>query len=55
MRPLQKKDGKDILPDAKQQTEFGRQLELLVNQLKSFPSIATWVGTSVILEIILIY
>lgn len=49
MRPLQKKDGKDILPDPKQQTEFGRQLELLVNQLKSFPSIATWVGTSSIL------
>ncbi|KAJ5586941.1 uncharacterized protein N7459_002706 [Penicillium hispanicum] len=38
LRPLQA-----ILPDAAQQTEFARQLELLVNQLKSFPSIATWV------------
>lgn len=38
LRPLQ-----DKLPDEKQQIEFGRQLELLVNQFKSFPSIATWV------------
>lgn len=33
-----------ILPDPAQQDEFARQLELLVNHLKSFPSIATWVG-----------
>jgi beta-galactosidase/beta-glucuronidase len=33
-----------ILPDADQQAEFGRQLDLLVNQLKSYPSIATWVS-----------
>lgn len=33
-----------ILPNAAQQVEFGRQLELLINQLKSFPSIATWVS-----------
>ncbi|PWY89655.1 hydrolase [Aspergillus sclerotioniger CBS 115572] len=32
-----------VLPDADQQNEFGRQLELLVNQLKSYPSIFTWV------------
>lgn len=32
-----------ILPDPQQQAEFSRQLELLVNQHKSFPSIATWV------------
>jgi hypothetical protein len=38
LRPLQ-----NILPNAEQQVEFGRQLELLVNQHKSFPSIATWV------------
>ncbi|KAJ5911594.1 uncharacterized protein N7473_000897 [Penicillium subrubescens] len=38
LRPLQ-----GILPNADQQVEFGRQLELLVNQHKSFPSIATWV------------
>ncbi|KAF2094536.1 family 2 putative glycosyl hydrolase [Rhizodiscina lignyota] len=32
-----------ILPDAAQQAEFTRQLELLVNQHKSYPSIYTWV------------
>lgn len=31
------------LPDADQQAEFTRQLELLVNQHKSYPSIAIWV------------
>jgi beta-galactosidase/beta-glucuronidase len=31
------------LPDADQQAEFDRQLELLVNQHKSHPSIITWV------------
>ncbi|KAJ5746462.1 hypothetical protein N7520_011644 [Penicillium odoratum] len=30
------------LPNAAQQAEFSRQLEVLVNQHKSFPSIATW-------------
>jgi beta-galactosidase/beta-glucuronidase len=34
-----------ILPDPAQQKEFTRQLELLINQHKSFPSIATWVWT----------
>lgn len=48
LRPLQSKTLPDftrqtILPDAAQQVEFGRQLEVLVNQHKSFPSIATWV------------
>lgn len=38
MRPLQ-----NILPDATQQAEFARQLDLLVNQFKSYPSIAAWV------------
>lgn len=33
-----------ILPDPAQQAEFNRQLEVLVNQLKSFPSIVTWVS-----------
>jgi len=31
------------LPDADQQAEFNRQLEVLVNQHKSYPSIGTWV------------
>jgi hypothetical protein len=48
LRPSQSKTGANcqritILPDAKQQAEFARQLDLLVNQLKSYPSIATWV------------
>ncbi|KAJ5514294.1 hypothetical protein N7463_003846 [Penicillium fimorum] len=48
LRPSQSKKGPDgnsytILPDEKQQVEFARQLDLLINQLKSFPSIATWV------------
>ncbi|OOQ87053.1 hydrolase [Penicillium brasilianum] len=48
LRPLQSRTLPDftrqtILPDAAQQVEFGRQLEVLVNQHKSFPSIATWV------------
>jgi beta-galactosidase/beta-glucuronidase len=33
-------------PNADQQAEFVRQLELLVNQFKSYPSIFTWVGYS---------
>lgn len=48
LRPSQTKTGKDgqqvtILPDEKQQTEFVRQLDLMVNQLKSYPSVAIWV------------
>lgn len=48
MRPLQSKTLSNctvepILPNAAQQAEFTRQLEILVNQHKSFPSIATWV------------
>ena len=31
------------LPDGDQQAEFNRQLELLVDQHKSYPSIVTWV------------
>ncbi|QKX54330.1 uncharacterized protein TRUGW13939_01416 [Talaromyces rugulosus] len=38
LRPLQ-----SILPNDAQQQEFVRQLEVLVNQLKSYPSIVTWV------------
>lgn len=38
LRPLE-----SILPNAEQQKEFQRQLELLVTQFKSFPSIITWV------------
>lgn len=33
-------------PNAAQQEEFGRQLELMVNQLKSHPSIFSWVRLS---------
>ncbi|KAJ5818440.1 hypothetical protein N7474_004031 [Penicillium riverlandense] len=44
MRPLQTEaDGATILPNATQQAEFGRQLTTLVNQLKSFTSIAIWI------------
>ncbi|KAJ5384733.1 hypothetical protein N7517_002644 [Penicillium concentricum] len=48
LRPSQSRRGPDgnsytILPDEKQQAEFARQLDVLINQLKSFPSIATWV------------
>jgi len=48
LRPLQSKTlanctTETILPNAVQQKEFTRQLELLINQHKSFPSIATWV------------
>lgn len=32
------------LPNADQQAEFDRQLEVLVNQHKSYPSIVTWVS-----------
>lgn len=30
-------------PNAEQQEEFARQLEILINQHKSYPSIWTWV------------
>ncbi|KAJ5106511.1 hypothetical protein N7456_003186 [Penicillium angulare] len=48
LRPLQSKTlsnctSQTYLPDATQQEEFTRQLEVLINQHKSFPSIATWV------------
>ena len=48
LRPLQSKTGANckrstILPDANQQAEFARQLDVLINQFKSYPSIATWV------------
>ncbi|PYH90720.1 hydrolase [Aspergillus ellipticus CBS 707.79] len=38
LRPLE-----NVLPDDGQQQEFGRQLDLLVNQLKSYTCIFTWV------------
>jgi hypothetical protein len=41
------------LPDADQQAEFDRQLELLVNQHKSYPSIVTWVGSDLIMQMAL--
>jgi beta-galactosidase/beta-glucuronidase len=48
LRPLQSVTDRNcttttILPNAAQQAEFTRQLELLINQLKSYPSIGTWV------------
>lgn len=42
LRPLQ-----NILPNDSQQQEFVRQLELLVNQHKSYPSIVTWVSNRI--------
>ncbi|KAJ5550865.1 hypothetical protein N7535_001196 [Penicillium sp. DV-2018c] len=38
LRPLQ-----NVLPNEEQQVEFERQMDLLVNQFKSYPSIVTWV------------
>lgn len=51
LRPLQSKTSANctsntVLPDAQQQNEFIRQLELLIQQQKSFPSISTWVSES---------
>ncbi|RHZ47483.1 putative hydrolase [Aspergillus thermomutatus] len=48
LRPLQSRKlpnctTQTILPDAAQQQEFNRQLELLVQQHKSYPSIFSWV------------
>ncbi|KAK9596723.1 hypothetical protein V6Z92_003187 [Aspergillus fumigatus] len=50
-RPLQSRklsncNDQTILPDAAQQEEFNRQLELLVKQHRSYPSIFSWVYTS---------
>tara|TARA_R110002060_G_scaffold7366_2_gene11214 strand:- start:1327 stop:1485 length:159 start_codon:yes stop_codon:yes gene_type:complete len=42
--PSLRADG--VLPDDAQQAEFTRQLEVLINQHKSYPSIATWVCLS---------
>lgn len=49
LRPLQTRKSPNctdisVLPNNEQQIEFGRQLELMVNQFKSYPSIATWVS-----------
>lgn len=49
LRPSQSKtlengDSVPILPDPKQQTEFARQLDLLVEQHKNYPSIMAWVS-----------
>lgn len=38
LRPLQ-----NILPNATQQDEFARQLGVMVDQLKNYPSIVAWV------------
>jgi hypothetical protein len=35
-----------ILPDADQQAEFQRQLEVMINQHKSYTSIFTWASPS---------
>jgi len=48
LRPLQQRTLAnctvvDILPDAAQQDEFARQLDLLIIQQRPFPSIVTWV------------
>lgn len=50
-RPLQSRklpncNDQTILPDAAQQEEFNRQLELLVKQHRSYPSIFSWVHSS---------
>lgn len=47
LRPLQSKNGVTILPNEQQQVEFARQLDVLINQFKSFPSIVTWVSEGV--------
>lgn len=52
LRPLQSKrdangNSVTILPDEKQQAEFARQLDVLINQFKSYPSIVTWVSEGV--------
>jgi beta-galactosidase/beta-glucuronidase len=49
LRPLQSRrdangNSVTILPNDQQQVEFARQLDVMVNQLKSFPSIITWVS-----------
>jgi beta-galactosidase/beta-glucuronidase len=51
LRPLQSRKQADctyqtIMPDAAQQQEFNRQLELLVKQHRSYPSIFSWVNRS---------
>ncbi|KAF7171694.1 hypothetical protein CNMCM5623_004008 [Aspergillus felis] len=48
LRPLQSRKlpnctDQTILPDAAQQEEFNRQLELLVKQHRSYPSIFSWI------------
>lgn len=50
MRPLQERTDSNckktrLLADDQQQTEFGLQLEVMVNQFRSYPSIVTWVST----------
>jgi beta-galactosidase/beta-glucuronidase len=49
LRPLQSRrdangNSVTILPNDQQQVEFARQLDVMVNQFKSFPSIVTWVS-----------
>lgn len=49
MRPLQTTtdaDGNvvDVLPNEEQQNDFERQLDVMVNQFKSYPSIIIWVS-----------
>lgn len=38
------------LPNPEEQEEFARQLEVLVNQFKSYPSIWTWVSLNATLR-----
>lgn len=49
MRPLQTTtdaDGNvvDVLPNEEQQNDFERQLDVMVNQFKNYPSIIIWVS-----------
>lgn len=49
MRPLQTTtdaDGNvvDVLPNEEQQNEFERQLDVMINQFKSYPGIIIWVS-----------
>lgn len=45
----------NYLPNEDQQAEFDRQLELLVNQHKSYPSIITWVSSKLALHVVCWY
>lgn len=38
-----------LVPNADQQAEFERQIGILVNEHKNYPSIVTWVSTTALL------